>query len=300
MRALLAMLLLSSVVLAQQAMDQGRPGVQGPWPVTTLSSDGGFILVNQGTPPWVVATQAADGGVPFARVMDGTSTTVQSIITAGTAHGTPNAPMCLVSDGTNALTQRADTSGRAIAVGTAAVGAAVAGNPVMAGASDGTNAQYLKVDSSTNLLSSLGTRLAGENLTGTRAAITDWMETYKAGTYTTTPAKTTTTVSLNATACTTAGGASCTIVYASTEWLTWPNLTITVRNTGANALTNGLVEWSPDGTSFEVWDSTSLAGLAAGATKSVSISGNSRRYLRLEAQSASGTTTDVWITANQN
>jgi len=112
------------------------------------------------------------------------------------------------------------------------------------------------------------------------------------------PAATTTTVTLNATTCSAAGGASCTIIYAATDWIQWSNLTITLKNTGSNTLTDVLVEWSADGTNFEVWDSTTFAGLAAAGIRSLAIAGNSRRYLRMEARSASGTTTSVSITAN--
>ncbi len=112
------------------------------------------------------------------------------------------------------------------------------------------------------------------------------------------PAATTTVVASNATPCTTAGGASCTIVYASTNWQTWTNITITIRNSGANAFSNVLIEWSPDGTNFEVWDTTTFGTLAAGGIISLAIAGNSRRFLRIEARSASGATAVVNITAN--
>jgi hypothetical protein len=50
-------------------------------------------------------------------------------------------------DGTNYQKMLGDTSGRVIVIGAAATGAAVAGNPVLIGASDGTNANALKVES---------------------------------------------------------------------------------------------------------------------------------------------------------
>lgn len=111
-----------------------------------------------------------------------------------------------------------------------------------------------------------------------------------------TPAKTSMTVSSNATACTTAGGASCTTVLASTEIVSYARVAITVKNTGSNALSNCLVEFSPDGTSWEVWDTSTFGTLASGAIVSMQLDGNSRRYIRIEARSASGTTTDVWLT----
>ncbi len=114
------------------------------------------------------------------------------------------------------------------------------------------------------------------------------------------PTATTTALIANGAACTTIGGASCTIIYASTDWGQWSNLTITLSNTdGANAITNVLVEWSPDSTRWEIWDSTTFAALAAGTTKSIAISGNSRRYLRIEARGAANVTSAVVaITAN--
>ena len=123
----------------------------------------------------------------------------------------------------------------------------------------------------------------------------------KGATTTTSPTKTTTPLIGNATACTAAGGASCTIIYASTDWISYPDLTITIKNTDdTDAIENVLVEWSPDNTSFEVWDSTTFANLAAGAIKSLAVSGNSRRFLRAEARSANDAGTDVWITASQD
>lgn len=113
-----------------------------------------------------------------------------------------------------------------------------------------------------------------------------------------TPTATTTVLAAQGNGCTTAGDADCTTIYASTEWITYSNITITIRNSGANAITDVLVEWSPDGTNFEVWDNTTFAALAAGAIDSLAIAGNSRRYLRIEARSASGATAVVNITAS--
>lgn len=114
------------------------------------------------------------------------------------------------------------------------------------------------------------------------------------------PAAQTTALSANGTPCTTVGGASCTTIYTSADWGLWSNITITLTNTdGADAITNVLVEWSPNNSNWEIWDSTTLAGLAAGATKSIAISGNSRRYLRIEARAAANVTDAVvTITAN--
>lgn len=53
----------------------------------------------------------------------------------------------LVWDGTSFRPQAADTSGRVLVQGAAAAGAAVTGNPVLVGGSDGANAQNLQVQS---------------------------------------------------------------------------------------------------------------------------------------------------------
>lgn len=52
------------------------------------------------------------------------------------------------TDGSNAQSFLTDTSGRQVSVGAAATGAPVAGNPVLVAASDGTNAQAIKSDTS--------------------------------------------------------------------------------------------------------------------------------------------------------
>ena len=117
------------------------------------------------------------------------------------------------------------------------------------------------------------------------------------------PAQTVSTVVGNVTACTAVGGASCSIIYPSTDWGSVPNLSIAITNLGAAVIDNVLVEWSPiaDGGGFELWDSTMFASLAASTTKSVAISGNSRRFLRIESRAAAdGGPVHVTVTGNQN
>ena len=101
-------------------------------------------------------------------------------------------------------------------------------------------------------------------------------------------------IAVNATPCTTAGGASCTIILPSTSYQLYQNVAITIQNAGANTIENVLVEWSPDNTNFEVWDSTTFANLAAGAVLSMQFGDNSRKFLRIEARSASGSTAQVY------
>ena len=215
--------------------------------------------------------------------------------------GTGVQRVTIASDSTGALTCSGSKTSNAAAPGATNVGVLSA---VATAAAPTYTEGYLvaaSVDLSGAQRASLSTRIAGENLSGVRGDTTDWMEVYKAGTYTSAPTATTTTVPLNATPCTAVGGASCTIIYASTDWGAWPNITVSLRNSSANVLENVLVEWSPDGTNFELWDSTSLDNLAAGATASIAISGNSRRYLRLEARSDDAVVSAVVnITANQD
>lgn len=114
------------------------------------------------------------------------------------------------------------------------------------------------------------------------------------------PSATTTTLTGTGTACTAAGGAGCTIILASTQIIQWPNVAITIQNTdGADAMTNVLIEFSPDNTNWEVFDSTSFAGLAAGGILSMNIEGNARRYVRVEARAAV-TVTSAVVTLTMN
>ena len=129
------------------------------------------------------------------------------------------------------------------------------------------------------------------------------LQTINAGSSTSAPAETISTVVGNVTACTAVGGASCSIIYPSTDWGSVPNLSIAITNLGAAVIDNVLVEWSPiaDGGGFELWDSTMFASLAASTTKSVAISGNSRRFLRIESRAAAdGGPVHVTVTGNQN
>lgn len=109
----------------------------------------------------------------------------------------------------------------------------------------------------------------------------------------------TTIVPTNGTACSTVGGSSCSNIYGGsggTNLSTYSSVTITIRNSGANTLDNVLLEWSPDGTNWEIWDSTTFAALATVTTLSMAITGNSRKFLRIEARAATVTTTVVSIT----
>lgn len=108
----------------------------------------------------------------------------------------------------------------------------------------------------------------------------------------------TTTLTLNASACTSPGGAACTIILPSTDVAGWPNVTTYVKNTGANALTDVLIETSPNGTDWEEQVANTFDGLAAGAIKSANYIGH-YKYLRVEARSASGSSASVWLSAHR-
>jgi hypothetical protein len=71
----------------------------------------------------------------------------------------------MLSDGTLAVRRLGDTSGRGIAVGAAAAGAAIAGNPVHIGGTDGTNARGLLVDTSGRQIT-VGAAADGAAVTG--------------------------------------------------------------------------------------------------------------------------------------
>lgn len=64
----------------------------------------------------------------------------------------------------------------------------------------------------------------------------------------------------------------------------WTNLSLTlVNNNGTNKLESGSVEFSPDNNAWETdWDKTTFVGLtAAGGVRSMQITGNSRRWMRV-------------------
>lgn len=128
------------------------------------------------------------------------------------------------------------------------------------------------------------------------------------GSITPTPSSAATLVSSNApglganvTPCTAPGGASCTNIIGGSGGLNllgYQNFTITITNTDAGALSNGLVEFSADGTNWELYNSTVFSALPAGTTTSLAFAGNSRRFCRVEGRSLAGTTVQATITAN--
>jgi hypothetical protein len=94
-------------------------------------------------------------------------------------------------------------------------------------------------------------------------------------------------------------------VFAVQDLSLYSNVAITlVNNHASNALQSCSLEWSPNNSQFEAWDTSTFAGLAAnGGIKSMQISSNSRRYFRIRAiPSGSGGaftgSLDVYVHAN--
>lgn len=123
-----------------------------------------------------------------------------------------------------------------------------------------------------------------------------------------------TTLAVQASGCTTVGDTDCTNIgkcsgattgglcsATDAAWFVgdFSNFTLTVTNTGAtNVVSDVLVEFSADGTNYELYDSAYFDELATTTTKHMQFSGNSRRWIRVNARSASGTTVVVSISAN--
>lgn len=79
----------------------------------------------------------------------------------------------------------------------------------------------------------------------------------------------------------------------------WSNISITVHNTGSNDLGTIAVQFSPDDSSWEDWETSCFSGLTAGEITSIQISGQSRNYLRLRANAqASATGVVIHVTLN--
>lgn len=82
-------------------------------------------------------------------------------------------------------------------------------------------------------------------------------------------------------------GDSYSTMLSSQDVSFWSNIALTVVNTGAETLESGSVEFSPDNTNWETdWDTNTFSGLTAGSTRSMQISGNSRKYMRMRGISS--------------
>lgn len=100
-------------------------------------------------------------------------------------------------------------------------------------------------------------------------------------------------------------GANYSTLLSSVDLALYSNVAITmINNHASNTLQSASVEWSPNNSQFEQWDTSTFAGLAGGGTvRSMQILGNSRRYLRIRGiPSGSGGaltgSVEVWVHAN--
>lgn len=112
------------------------------------------------------------------------------------------------------------------------------------------------------------------------------------------PDPTTTSLDGQASGCTTVGDADCTNIFPATNLQAWPRITIWVT-TGGQVLDDCLVEWSYDGVNWELWDPNTFDAQPASTTRTIAIDGNSRKWLRIEARSATAQDVKVAITASQ-
>ena len=82
-------------------------------------------------------------------------------------------------------------------------------------------------------------------------------------------------------------GSDYTVVFGPQEVEIYGNLAITLINNSENNLESGSVEFSPNNSQWETdWDVTTFAALSSSAVRSMQISSNSRRYLRIRAISS--------------
>lgn len=72
-------------------------------------------------------------------------------------------------------------------------------------------------------------------------------------------------------------------IISATDISQWGNVAVTLQNAGAGSLGTVEVQVSPDAASWETLDDTTFSGLAAAAMTSSQLSGNSRKYLRVQS-----------------
>lgn len=94
-------------------------------------------------------------------------------------------------------------------------------------------------------------------------------------------------------------GATSQIIFASTDLSLWTNVAVTVVNNAATTLQSASLEWSPNNSIFEAWDTTSFAALPTATAKSMQILGNSRKWFRVRGIGTNATgSTDVYVHVN--
>ena len=114
---------------------------------TTTQPVSGTVTADQGGAPWSQNLTQVAGNAVVTQAAGELLVGVEGRA-ANAAAVAGNPVLSGGSDGTNARSLLTDTSGRQIAVGAAADGAAVTGNPVLIAGQDGTNAQSLLTDTS--------------------------------------------------------------------------------------------------------------------------------------------------------
>lgn len=92
-------------------------------------------------------------------------------------------------------------------------------------------------------------------------------------------------------------------VFTATDVQLWSNLAITLVNNSVNNLKSASVDFSPNNSNWEVWDSSTFATLSSSTVLSMQVSSNSRKWLRIRAWSSGsgGSNTgslDIYITTN--
>ncbi|MDP3763674.1 MAG: hypothetical protein Q8Q92_03435 [bacterium] len=92
-------------------------------------------------------------------------------------------------------------------------------------------------------------------------------------------------------------------VFTATNVQYWSNLAITLINNSVNNLKSASIDFSPNNSNWEIWDTTTFTTLSSSAILSMQIAGNSRRWLRVRAWSSGsvGSNTgslDVYVTTN--
>lgn len=117
-------------------------------PTMDAAARKGWVAVTDGTN--TLPTGDAHARAIYVRFSDGTNAYGQVVGAGASGAAVAGNPVRIGgSDGTNTRDISTDTSGRQIVVGAAASAAALAGNPVRVGASDGTNAVDLRAGTST-------------------------------------------------------------------------------------------------------------------------------------------------------
>lgn len=94
------------------------------------------------------------------------------------------------------------------------------------------------------------------------------------------------------------------IAFSATDLSLWSNISVTIVNNSVNNLKSCSLEWSPNNSNYEQWDTTTFQFLTSSGISSMQIGSNSRRWFRIRAMSsgtvAGGNTgsLDVYVIVN--